>query len=1396
MKGNLHSIAVTCTVCALLTCSLDVVAQSEGEFDSSIIMPDVHDNAGIASNRTLIADTPNEVIDPFSGALTLSSTDLVWPGDGGFDLRINRVYSSKVFESKVAGSYTGPEASSFLAPSTTGLGWSLHFGRVEKSIVFDWDGTTPLEELTEPVSFSVCDFDDDGDTSNGQLGADIHNNALLVTPDGETSPLYVHVTNEASYLPLNERMDFITAGLWTANCLNGGEGLEVHSPAGWKYTMNQKLIDVRLIDQNRGLWEAAWHTSKIEDPNGNSMDITYSGSYRLEALIDEINTSDGRQVFFNYTTEAGSDIPLLTSISTPFFSATAGIPEVAEQVWSYGYELLDNNFNNYFQLKTVTRPDGLVWTFDHYPGTGFPIATANDYGLQQVTFPYGATTTYEYNFVHFYNSVTVPERQQSIVISRKTTGGREIEPGVWTYQYAPGLPDGTLMPPEIVVSGTALYPGINLTTVETPSSREEYSFYGSYTANTEISVFSPLVGKLVKKEIFEPSGSVPVRSETYEWDNVRILSSEDNFNPVLVDPRHFKSTPPGEDPFDNGLLDTKETDVALMQQSEVAITVDGTTYTTTIPNAYFWYGQPNSVTELGQDTRSVLYNYFPISRNLNINKTTLEAVNYEPGGDGRYDVTRVFDGSGNLTNVWQHNVYEEYVVDTVGNRVEVNNGLSLDGVDLKSEFLDYKLGIPQSEVHPEGITASRVVGPLGNIIRETNGRGYSTTYQYDGLNRVTRITPPGGGSATLVNYTNTGWTEFRFPLNREITVDGYGRPVCVLTDNIYTRRDYDSSGRVDFVSLPSYSECNLISQGVTFAYDALDRLLSTENADQTTRTSQYLTGNRVRMTDENAHQTTYVFRSYGNPDAKDLIRIESPENIDTIFVKDVLGNTTSITQEERGGGGESFTRSYIRDHRNFVVQEIHPETGATTLTHTPLGHLKTKQVGNSPVTTIVYDGLFRREGIIYPDTSDVLFVYDENSNLTNINNGSAYVTYEYNQRDVLDNEQYTVRIGSPDRTYVFDYALDSSDRLLSMTYPSGDSVTFNPDPLGRPTTALPYVTSVTRHANGTAHVVTLGNGLTTTMGQNDRQWPNSILTSGGIQDLTYEYQGNGNIDSITDSVSPDESKVLIYDDVDRLTGITSNLVSGGFEYSPTGNIESKHITGSYLSYAYENNKLASVTELGPDLQARQGRVVFGYDDYGNASSRVSDPVLGNPPGSTEFRLDDYDWEYSYNDAMQLDQVLRDGAAFREYFYDGRGLRVVSRKETDVQSDHHFVYGANEKLIGEFNRFGLPRKEYIYLDKRLIAINEHNLEGGLNISIGSDREEYVPGDTVLFTITVTNAGEVDAESVSFSDLMPDNIQVTSSNAESGSYDAGTDTWIINSLLRESGTVLEVTGEVLP
>lgn len=78
---------------------------------------------GFAGDHPVYSLTPNEHVDPASGNLLTTETDLALPGP--IPLPVTRIYSSQVFPDFEQG-----QSTALGDDSCAGIGWSLHWGRI------------------------------------------------------------------------------------------------------------------------------------------------------------------------------------------------------------------------------------------------------------------------------------------------------------------------------------------------------------------------------------------------------------------------------------------------------------------------------------------------------------------------------------------------------------------------------------------------------------------------------------------------------------------------------------------------------------------------------------------------------------------------------------------------------------------------------------------------------------------------------------------------------------------------------------------------------------------------------------------------------------------------------------------------------------------------------------------------------------------------------------------------------------------------------------------------------------------------------------------------------------------------------------------------------------------
>ena len=157
-------------------------------------IPSFYEEPGLSTNRDYEREHAQERIDPFTGKLQWHYVDLSIPGNGGFDLKVQRSYTN-------IGNPL-PEATPF------GVGWTVHFGRL----------------LSASSSVSCL--------NGGSL--------VLELPDGSRQILYGPDAWTISPLTL------VTTNLWGATC--DGNGVTILSPDGTTYLMN--YIGLPILDGN------------------------------------------------------------------------------------------------------------------------------------------------------------------------------------------------------------------------------------------------------------------------------------------------------------------------------------------------------------------------------------------------------------------------------------------------------------------------------------------------------------------------------------------------------------------------------------------------------------------------------------------------------------------------------------------------------------------------------------------------------------------------------------------------------------------------------------------------------------------------------------------------------------------------------------------------------------------------------------------------------------------------------------------------------------------------------------------------------------------------------------------------------------------------------------------
>ena len=1230
-------------------------------------------------------------VDPFSGTLQLSYTDIVVPGPGGLDIVVNRSYISPRGVPGIHHAFA--------------MGWTLHFGRI----------VVPSRHASK-----VC--------TQQLWSVTTADNPSIERPDGSRELLVL----DASALPVYR---LITKSNWTAECIGGATGgLRVHSPEGRTYEMN-------VIDTSAG--DTSWYVSAITDLDGNKITVIYATNPTGIKYVQSVARTDSSGtpiLVFDYDDIGTSNIRLksITVESGP-----------TPQVWTYGY--VATGVAGHFQLTRVVRPDGKSWAYDYFPVAAPPHESL---ALRKIIHPYGGVIQYTYDKV-FFGSAGQPDTP---VVKTKAVSGPAVTPGTWTYTYAPG-------------GATIGALAIDRTTVTTPVARIEYDYYG-YKGLAGSLNSRWLIGLLIEQRTYAPNSSTPLEKIQQQWDG-RLISSEnywhgrgeverdnDVYAPRNVQTSVFRSSwfhtyYQNFDRFGNPttIRETTDTTLNITGSSNFVIPPER------VRTIQYYNDVANGKWVIGK-----------------LDKQTTTWTRDAGTGAGTQPESTIIDNQflPDARVAWteQDGVRTSFSYHPTGDLHTETNALGF-----VTTYLNYYRGIPQQEIHPLGTTTNytlrRTVNGTGTVASLTDGRGFTKSFLYDSLNRLQQITYPRAGTAPVnINRAFASQRQLKRG-NFQLTdvFDGFGRTVQTLREDVsdVTRRivqnfEFDAVGRATFVSNPDPTS---LTDGDRTSFDAIGRKIRVIHSDATVRSWQYQFPNWVREVNERGFEKTQVSVAYGAPDnVLALIEVRELKARPSTYTRTIIwpnlrGQPIRLLQGEAASATAAFSgalRSFKYNPRYFLTHESHPDLGEIDYVTDALGNVKEKWWGGITVgkrIALTYDRQNRVQAITYPTmdssiypavddlvASNVTYDYDANGNVIKLTKGTGVRNFEWlygfdaNNNllsEKLSIQNHTLGLSSdPDyagtnprlkrdyaiqaRTFLFNYSFDTLDHMATMRYPSGLSVEYRPDALGRPTKVRDLVGGTNFASNvlfagtGALRQYLQGNGLTTTQTLHRRRWVQSIRATAAGRDalnLTYTYDPHGNVDLITDPVG-DMDIDPAYDGLDQLTSASGPWGTVSYRYGPSGEVSQRvGPNGKNRNFFYR---------AGAGLEGvSDGTQFFSYrrDQLGNLSPFHTFTTSTSSRGDLPlFRETDYDGASNLAFLGLQHLVTVSPEVEVQYVYDGANHRTLEVRTDSTQAQgyrHKYtVYGKGGQLLyeDEVENICPLTREYIRLGDTLLAQKEN------------------------------------------------------------------------------------------
>jgi RHS repeat-associated protein len=590
-------------------------------------------------------------------------------------------------------------------------------------------------------------------------------------------------------------------------------------------------------------------------------------------------------------------------------------------------------------------------------------------------------------------------------------------------------------------------------------------------------------------------------------------------------------------------------------------------------------------------------------------------------------------------------------------------------------------GQPTSITDPNGIVTTITYTPRGWVSDVTVHPGASerqTSFDYDDAGNLTRMTFPSGGWFDYV-YADEGFVESITSSQGERAEFAYD-----LLGNLLSESRKTSGGPVEF----SYTQ----------EYDELGRLLRAIGASgQTTAFAYNRSDILTTITDPRAKMYAYGFDALNR-----VVSFTDPEGDVNGFDYSSADDLTEFTD----GGGVATT--YVHNGFGDVIRETSPDRGVTDYWYDAAGNLVKRIDAAGQEVNFGYDqeGRLLSEQFVGASGLNRTYTYDSTSGgnfgvgrLTGATDAHGSLTLVYNAfGEVVTETRVTGGM-----SYTTGYVYDDNGALVEASYPSGRTVTYDRDDLGR-LVAVETVSASGQPVRTVASAIdwkpfgplagyAAGNGLQASFAyDDDYDLANISVDDGGtaLLDLDLGRDASGNIVSIDDTLSPGRSYAFTYTDDDRLASSTGPAVDTSWTYDDGGNrsTETRTIGGvtetdTYV-YLVGTNRLSGIYDATPSAIR-----TFAYDAKGQTTE--DDHVAGP------------DFDYVYTADGRLSSVDKNGTLIAEYGYDGWGRRITRETHGVGAATRHYIYDQNGLPIAETDGAGNTLREYIWLEGRLIGV---------------------------------------------------------------------------------------------
>jgi len=1147
----------------------------------------------------------------------------------------------------------------------------------------------------------------------------------------------------------------VTQQHWQIGCLpalaNGeaGQGFFAVAPNGTKYWLDHLVYDGArrlhereygtILRQGRRL--ATMFVTRIEDRFGNALTFDYGG----DDTLDAITGTDGRRVTLTWRTDARLIDRITVQPASPqprtwryeYANVTAesatlvGVVQPDGSRWGFdllniGGAALTNSSECHTRtrpnattsrMSTLTHPSGLIgrfWVTDTWHARSYVPSGCTWLAM-------GEADPYEDNSPLF----------GTASVTRKEFSGPGMAAQAWTYAYQAAAGSTTK---DACASTTTCADTTWVQVVDPAGHRTTYTFSNRWGAAE---------GKLLRIDTYQGATGAPLRSEIHAYaahdqgpwptslgtafDDARANGAKAvTWTPtvsrqIVQQGKQFQ--------WQAVSFDTRANPLTVMRSSNVGTGYSRTDTTAWTNNLPLWVvGLPLSSTNV--DTGLVE------SRTVYDAATALPVETYA-FGKLKQKITYAANGTVATVSDGKDTPTFDTTVRFSNWKRGVPQTITFPDGHAKSAVVD-DLGLVRSVDDELGHRTCYDFDVMGRLARitwpsETTTRTCDTS-KWNATHRTFQPAAEPELGLPAGHWKETVATGSGF---RVTHYDGLWRPVieqrfdnaaksATLSQHV-TR--YAPQGGVAFRSFAQrgISHYATVTSGTRTTYDALGRPIRAEQDSELgvlATTYEYRTGFQTRVTPPRGNATlTTQYLAFDQPTTDMPLVVAHPEGAITNFSRDVFGKTLSIARRNADSSKVAM-RTWTFDTHQRLCRTTEPETGATLMGYDAAGNLAWSASGLPATTpcepdgaspavlarksTRTYDnrhritaldfadGIGRQTWTYWPDgLPNKVWTYNGANGAVGVANA-----YRYNSRRLLGGAGESLEQAGW-YTWSHGFGYDRNGFNTVQVYPDNLTLTYAVNGLGQATgiTATgggAFVSGATYHPNGALAGFTHGNGIVHSLTQNARGLPDRSRALNGaaaVHDLSYDYDGNGNVVAISDGLAGARyNRSMTYDGLDRLKTTASPMYNGtiAYTYDVLDNIETLRAPAMQGAgtraqrYCYDStNRLRFIRVGAPlpvDCNSGAAQTTFAFDAQGNLANKNGQAYV-----------------------FSQDNRLREVSGKESYRYDAQGRRILSAAAG--LGNLFFFYTHDGRMVYETDSRRGKLIDYIYFAGSLVATRE-------------------------------------------------------------------------------------------